>query len=60
VDFILYIIKKKKKKFHTVGTVPESNRKIVERCKIDTHNTQELHRRLSWLGTGTAIKRWLI
>jgi hypothetical protein len=26
-------------KYNTVGTVPTSNRKIVERDKIDTHNT---------------------
>jgi len=28
--------KMKKKKYHTVGTIPKSNRKIVERGKIDT------------------------
>jgi len=26
----------KNKKYHTVGTVPNPNRKIVERCEIDT------------------------
>ena len=30
----------KNKKYHTVGTVPKSNRKIVERGKIDTLSTQ--------------------
>jgi len=28
--------KMENKKYHTVGTVPKSNRKIVERGKIDT------------------------
>ena len=27
------------KKYHTVGTFPRSNRKIVERGRIDTPNT---------------------
>ena len=27
--------------YHTVGTVPKSNRKIVERGKSDTHNTTQ-------------------
>jgi hypothetical protein len=26
-------------KYHTVGTVPNHNRKIVERCKMDTPET---------------------
>ena len=30
---------KLKKKYHTVGTVPKSNIKIIERGKIDTPNT---------------------
>ena len=30
-----YLIKFKTKKYHTVGTVPISNRKIVERDKSD-------------------------
>jgi hypothetical protein len=33
-------------------TVPISNRKIVDRGKIDTPNTQIHDRSLSWLGTG--------
>ena len=49
--------KKKKKKYHTVGTVIKFNRKIVERNKIDTHDIQiPVHvRSLSWLGSGTSI-----
>ena len=34
------MIKLKNKKYHTVGTGPKSNRKIVENGKIDTLNTQ--------------------
>jgi hypothetical protein len=30
---------KRKQKYHTVGTIPKSNRKIVEREKITTHNS---------------------
>ena len=30
----------KNKKYHNVRTVPKSNRKIVEICKIDTPNTK--------------------
>ena len=32
--------KMKKKKYHTVRTIPKSNIKMVERGKIDTPNTQ--------------------
>jgi len=32
--------KMKNKKYHTVGTIPKSNIKFVERGKIDTPNTQ--------------------
>jgi len=39
----------KSKKYHTVGTAPNSNRKIVKRGKI--HD-----RSLSWLDTGISIK----
>ena len=42
-------------KYHTVGTIPKSNRKIVERGKIDTFNTQIYDHWLSLLGTGTSI-----
>ena len=34
-------------KYHTVGTGPKSNRKIVERGKIDNPNTQIHDRSLS-------------
>jgi len=44
----------KKQKYHTVRTVPKSNRKIVESGKIDTPNIHD--RSLSWLGTCTSIK----
>jgi len=46
---------KEKKKYHTDGTVPKSNRKIVERVKIDTANTQKHDRSLSWSGTSISI-----
>jgi len=35
------VLKMKSKKYHTVGIVPKSNRKIVERGKIDTPDTQK-------------------
>ena len=31
-----------KRKYHSVGTVPKSNRKRVERSKIDTSNTKHV------------------
>ena len=43
-----------KKKYHTVGTVVKSNRKIVERGKIDNSNTSH-GSSLSLLGTDTSI-----
>jgi len=46
----------KNKKYHTVGTIPKSNIKIVERGKIDTPNTQIQDRSISYHGTGTSIK----
>jgi len=46
-----------KKKYHAVGTVLKSNRKVVERVKIDNSNTQIHDRSLYWLGTGTSIKK---
>jgi len=49
--------KMKNKKYHTVGTVLKFRRKIVERGKIDIPDTQIYDRSLSWLGTGTSIKR---
>jgi len=32
--------KMKNKKYHSVGAVPKSNSKFVERCKIETPHTQ--------------------
>ena len=43
-------------KYHTVGTIPKSNIKITEICKIDTPNTQIYNRSLSRLDTGTSTK----
>jgi len=40
---------KMKTKYHTVVTIPNSNRKIVERGIIDTPNTQIHDHSLSWL-----------
>ena len=48
-----YIDKMKNKKYHTVGTVPKSNNKIVERCRLSNPNTQMYDFPLSWLGTDT-------
>ena len=47
----------KNKKYHTVGTTKNPNIKVVERGKHDTTNTHIHERSLSWLGTGTSIKR---
>jgi hypothetical protein len=44
--------KMKRKKYHTVETVPKSNRKIVKRGKINNPNTHIHDRSLSWLSTG--------
>ena len=41
------------KKYHTVGTVPNPSRTIVENDKIDTANTQQHYRSLSVVCTGT-------
>jgi len=49
-------LNEKQKQYHTVGTVPKSNIKIVERGKTDTPNTNIYDRSLSLLGTGTSIK----
>jgi len=63
----------KSTKYHTVRTVPKSNRKTVETLAkwiplthiqyrslscLDTPNTHIQHRSLSCLGTGTSIKQW--
>jgi len=42
-----------KDKNYQCGTVPKSNRKIVERENIDTPSTQIHDRSLSWPNTGT-------
>jgi hypothetical protein len=39
------------KKYHTVETASRSNRKIVEKGRIDNPNTQIRHHSLFWLGT---------
>jgi len=46
----------KNKQYHTVGTVPNSNRKIVERVKSDTPNAHIHDCSLSRLGTDISIK----
>jgi len=43
----------KNKNYHIVGTVPKSNRKIVEKGKIDDPNTQIHDVTLPWVGRGT-------
>ena len=50
-------IKGKTKKIPHVGTVQKVNRKIVERDKIGTPNTQIHDLSFFWLGTGTSIKK---
>ena len=47
---------KKNRKYHTVRTVPKSTRKIVERGKIDTTNTQIHDHSPSWPSIEIAIK----
>ena len=42
-------IRMKYKKYHTVGTIPKSNTKIVEKDKIDTPNTQTRDRSLWYI-----------
>jgi hypothetical protein len=44
------------KKYHTIGTVAKSNRKIVERDTIYTTNIQTHGSSLTWFGTSTSIK----
>jgi len=46
----------KNKKNISYRNTQKPNFKIVERCKIDTPNTQIHNRSLSWIGTGTSIK----
>lgn len=45
-----------KRKYHTVGTVPNCKRKMVERDKIDPSNTQIHVYSFAWLGAGISIK----
>ena len=47
----------KNKKYNTVGTIHKSDIKIVERGKMDPPNTEMHDRSLSWLDTGTSIKK---
>ena len=53
----LWTNKMENKIYHAVGTFPKSNRKIVERGKIDTPNVEIHDISLSWFGTGTLIKK---
>jgi hypothetical protein len=46
----------KKNKYHIIGTVPKSDRKIVDRGKINTPDTIIHDRPLSMLGTGNSRK----
>ena len=48
--------KLRKKKYHTVRTVPKFNRKIIERNKIHTLNKHIQDRSHSWQDTGTSVK----
>ena len=48
--------KKKNKKYHTVGTVPKSNIKIVEIGKFFTPNAQMYDSLLTWICIGTSRK----
>ena len=52
---IIFVAYMKNKKYHFVGTVPKSDRKIVERGKIEIPKIYG--RSLSWQNTDTAIKR---
>jgi len=42
--------------YHTVVTVPKSNRKFVERGNIEALNTYTHNRWLSWISTDISIK----
>jgi len=48
--------KMKSRKYHTVGTVPTSNRKTSEKGKLDTPNTHIHDSSFSWLDTCTSIQ----
>ena len=51
---------KRKAKYYVVGTVPNSNRKIIESGKIDIPNTQTHDRSHCCIGTGISIKIELV
>ena len=55
--FILIISNNEINNRNTTLSVPESNRKIADREKLDTLSTQIYDRSFSWLGAGTSIKR---
>ena len=50
-------MKKTKQKYHTVRTVPKSNRKIAERDKIGAPNSQIRDCFISLLCTNTSIRK---
>jgi hypothetical protein len=52
--------KMKNKKYCTVGTIPTSTIKAVERGNIDTPHTQIHDRSFSWLDTGTSIRSGVV
>jgi len=52
-----YLVKWKTWKYHTVGTVPKFNRKMIENGQIYALNIQIHDRSRSWLGTVTSVKR---
>ena len=52
----MYKIKWQTNKYHIIGTVPKSDRKIVDRGKINTPDTIIHDRPLSMLGSGNSRK----
>ena len=48
------------KTYHAVGTVLKANVNMVDREKVDTHNTQIHERSHSWIDTGTSIKKMAV
>ena len=51
------IVPGENKKYHADGTVSISDRKIVEREKIDIPNTPKHNHSLTWFGRGTSITK---
>ena len=47
-SILIWFDQMKNKKYHTVGTVPKSSRKIVDKGKIDTSNKQIHNPFLAW------------